>query len=313
MDKVAVIVVTYRSESWIRQCLDSVFEQEHVGSVYVVDNASDDQTIHIVQSEYPQVHVISNVDNVGFAAANNQALKLIAEDYALLLNPDAFLEQESLTSLLATFDEGVGMVGPRIIRDKQIEASICEPPSAWASWLFLLSGMRNFETGGFSGKPVPGYPWNEGAQGAHIRGSCMMVSKAAIADVGLLDERFFLYFEETEWCLRLFQKGWKIKIQPKAIAHHIGRASMKTASSLPSLEFMRGAILFWSTQYNGLTVFILRMTLFFMAAVKRFLLFALMRDADKRAWLGDVMKLAMNPYTLPIIYPKAKRPSYWDK
>jgi len=313
MSEIAVVVVTYRSEPWIRQCLDSVFEQAHVSSVYVVDNASDDQTTHVLQSEYPQVHLISNADNIGFAAANNQALKLITEDYILLLNPDAFLEKDCVANMLTSFDKGVGMVGPRIIRDKQVEASICEPPSAWASWLFLLSGMRNFNTGGLSGKPSPGYPWNEGAQGAHIRGSCLMVAREAMDSAGLLDERFFLYFEETEWCLRVYRKGWKIKLQPKAVAHHIGRASMTTATSLPSLEFIRGAVIFLPTQYNALIVFTLRTTLYFMAGVKRLFLFALMRDAEKRAWLGDVMKLAINPFQLPIIYPKAKRPAYWDK
>ncbi len=313
-DAVAAVVVTYRSAAWIERCLDTLLIQPEVTSVWVVDNASDDHTVDLVRSRYPHVQVISNRCNIGFAAANNQALEKISEPYVLLLNPDAFLEPESVGAMLEVFraDEHMAVVGPRIIRNGMIEASLSMAPTASASWLFLLSGMRNYSTGGFSGKPVAGFPWEDGAQGEHLRGSCMLVKKTAIEDAGPLDERFFLYFEETEWCLRMRRSGWNIAITPKAIAHHEGRASVKTQSSLPSLEFMRSAILFWRIHYSPLIATGLRATLWLMSAIKYILLTCSGSAADRRGWLKKVMGLALTPYRLPIEYDAARRPGLWD-
>ena len=311
---VAVVIVTYRSGKWIKTCLDSVITQGMVSSIWVVDNASDDDTVAIVRDNYPDVHVIANDDNKGFAAANNQALSVIEEKFILLLNPDAFLEACAVKYMVQGFEGNhVGIVAPRIIRDEMIEESICGRPSAWASCLFMFTGMRNFKMGGFSGKPISGYPWDDGVKGEHVRGSCLMVAKGAVEDAGLLDEVFFLYFEETEWCLRLRNHGWAIKLVPNAIAHHAGRASVKTESALPSLEFIRGAIIFWQIYYSRWIAFILRMVLFSMAAAKFLVLRVLCRGQAKQGWLKDVMKLALNPFKLPIIYPKATRPAQWDK
>jgi len=310
----AAVVVTYRSSIWIERCLESLRQQPGLALTWVVDNASDDDTVELIRNRYPDVRLIANMDNVGFAAANNMALREIEEPFVLMINPDAALEANALATMANAMmeDDRLAMVGPRIMRGGKIENSLSLAPTPMQSLLFLLTGMRSYNTGGFSGRASPGYPWNDGAEGDHLRGSCMLVRRAAIDDSGLLDERFFLYFEETEWCLRLRESGWKIAIAPHAIAQHEGKASVSIGLSLPSLEYMRSAVIFWQLRYGRTFSLMLRSMLWLMAAVKRMLLLLGGGDRERREWLDKTMRLAVTPYSLPIEYPHARRPSFWD-
>lgn len=313
-ESVAAVVVTYRSEAWIAACLDSIRQQPEVSTIWVVDNASDDATVELVRDRYPDVRLICNDDNPGFAVANNQALRQIGEPYVLLLNPDAALEAGALAAMLVRMrgDPELAVVGPRIMRNGRIEDSLGLAATPMQSMRFLFSGMRDHESGGFSGVAVPGYPWNDGAEGDHVRGSCMLVRRTAIDDVGPLDENFFLYFEETEWCLRMRDRGWRIGIVPLAVARHAGKASIRTQTQLPSLEYMRSAILFWHKRFDSSACVMLRSTLWLMAAFKRLLLTLSGRGIERRAWLRKVMLLAADPYAMPIEYAGARRPSGWS-
>lgn len=315
VNEVSAIVVTFRSRLLIDQCLQSL-QEAGVQHIWVVDNASDDGTADYVQQNYPGIHLIRSEKNLGFAAGNNLALGQIQSEAVLLLNPDAWLTPNALNLMLSTLsaETNVGMVGPSIDRQGQTEPSLLQAPSAFASWLFLLSGMRAFGTGGFSGKEVEGFPWCSVTEGDHLRGSCMLVRLQAIRDVGLLDESFFLYFEETEWCMRFRQKGWRILIEPAALVHHVGKASVQTQESLPSLEYMRSGVLFWMKIYPWVIQWILRGTLWMMACMK-YVLLLLFRPAsvEQKGWLSNVVALAIHPYKLPIVYDRAKRPSSWPE
>jgi GT2 family glycosyltransferase len=316
MQDVAAIVVTFRSRDLIDQCLNSLISEGVAqANIWVVDNASDDHTADYVQQNYPHVHVISNDENVGFAAANNQALKQVNTDQVLLLNPDAWLAPKALVNMQEAMaqDERIGMVGPRVERDGIMEDSLSMRPHFFSTCLFILSGLRNMATGGFAGKPAAGYPWQDITDGDHIRGSCMLVRNQAILDVGLLDEDFFLYFEETEWCLRFRDKGWRIIIAPQALAYHLGKASVKTQDTLPSLELMRSAVIFFSKKYTYPQALILRVMLCCMASLKYLLLLPFPSSSPQREWLKHVACLALNPFKLAMVYPKARRPSGWDK
>jgi len=308
----AAVVVTFRSRPLIDRCLESL-QQAGVGEVWVVDNASDDGTADHVASSYPKVHLIRSEQNLGFAAANNLALRRIHSDAVLLLNPDAWLAPGALETMLQVLDSdtGIGVVGPRIERQGMSEPSLLAAPRAVCAWLFLLSGMRAFTTGGFAGRPVAGYPWQSLTDGDHVRGSCMLLRRQALEDAGLLDDAFFLYFEETEWCLRLRRHGWRVVIAPAALVHHVGKASVGTQESLPSLEFMRSAVIFWQKLYGRPVQIGLRITLMLMAVVKWLLLLPMPANGERRRWLLAVAGLAMHPYARPVVFDYARRPPVW--
>ncbi|MFQ5582323.1 MAG: glycosyltransferase family 2 protein [Mariprofundaceae bacterium] len=312
---VSAVIVTYRSRLHIGRCVHSLID-EGILEIWVVDNASDDDTASYVSEHFPEAHLIQNSENIGFAAANNQALQRIATPFVLLINPDAWLEKGSLRHMLTEIEQhdDVAVVGPRMIRDEQIEPSLLYAPRIRDVWFFLLSGMRAFGSGGFSGRMADGYPWDAGGEGNHVRGSCMLVRMQAVREAGFLDESFFLYFEETEWCLRMHRHGWRIMLNAHAIAHHIGKASVRTHGTLPSLEYMRSAILFWHKVYPAPAAWLLRTTLLLMAVTKWLILGVLDRkDTDRRRWLGDVVRLSMDPYRLPIVYSHARRPRSWPR
>jgi len=312
---VSAVIVTYRSRLHIERCFRSLIE-EGISDVWIIDNASDDETVSYISEHFSEAHLIRNNENVGFAAANNQALKQITASFVLLINPDAWLEKGALRHMLAEMNrhDDLAVAGPRIIRDKQFEPSLLYAPKAWDAWLFLLSGMRAFRTGGFSGRAAAGYPWDDGGEGDHVRGSCMLVRMQAVQEAGFPDESFFLYFEETEWCLRMRKHGWRIMLNSHAVAHHIGKASVLTHDSLPGIEYMRSAILFWHKMYPDPVAWLLRATLLFMASAKWVILGIFDRKrVDQRRWLGDVVRLGMDPYGLPIVYSQARRPRSWPE
>ncbi len=306
---VAAVVVTFRSRSLIDRCLQSL-RSAKVSEIWVVDNASDDGTAEYIEAEYPEVNLIRSEFNLGFAAGNNLALKNIAADSVLLLNPDAWLAPGALEEMLQVMesDSKIAVVGPSIDRQGEAEPSLLMEPGLIESWAFLFSGMRR---GSFSGRAVEGFPWRTVTDGDHVRGSCMLVRRNAIDEAGLLDESFFLYFEETEWCLRFRKHGWRVVIALEALAHHIGKASVKTQESLPSLEFMRSTIIFWKKSHAWPLQIGLRVTLAFMAGAKWLLLLPVANAADRRGWLLNVIGLVMNPFGLPIIYDRARRPASW--
>jgi len=231
------------------------------------------------------------------------------------LNPDAWLEPQAVWMMLEVLesDSKIAVVGPCIDRQGEREPSLLMAPKAFSAWLFLLSGMRAFTTGGFAGKSAKGFPWLTITYGDHVRGSCMLVRQHAIVDAGLLDESFFLYFEETEWCLRFRDKGWRVVLEPNALAHHIGKASVKTQESLPSLEFMRSAVLFWKKIYIWPVQLVLRATLFLMANLKWLLLLPISSAGNQRHWLRAVSGLAINPFKMSMVYDRARRPLSWPE
>jgi len=183
----------------------------------------------MVAAEFPAVRLIQS-ENVGFARANNQALRLARGEFALLLNPDAELAPGSLETMVAFARESweVGVVGPRLVfGDGQPQPSRRRFPtpatlfveSTVLQQLFPRAGLlRGFYVADIPDDTMQDVDW--------LVGACLLVRRAAIAQVGLLDERFFMYSEETDWCLRMRRAGWRVVYLPAArVTHHEARSS----------------------------------------------------------------------------------------
>src|SRR5262245_55045471 len=195
-----VLVVSWNTRELLRDCLRSLEPGDHPEwDVLVVDNASTDGSAALVRSEFPAVRLVENADNVGYARANNQGLRTSAAPYALLLNSDTRARPEAVRALVAYLEAHpeVGAVSPRLL---DADGS----PQAFA----------------FGADPTPGYLVRRGLARlvAHrplhdwgtartqsvdwVSGACLLVRRAAIEQAGLLDEGFFMYFEDNDWCLR---------------------------------------------------------------------------------------------------------------
>jgi N-acetylglucosaminyl-diphospho-decaprenol L-rhamnosyltransferase len=221
---VAVVVVTYDALPWIEQCLGSVAGEE----VVVVDNGSRDGTVGFVRERHPDVRVIE-AENRGLGASWNLGVRETRSRYVLLLNADAWLVDDALSRLVAFADtrERAAVVGPRLLNpDGTLQRSVRGFPTLWrlaTEYLFLrklaprTSALNAFYAGDFDHDEV--------RESEVVMGACMLVRRAAIDEVGPLDEDFFLFSEETDWCYRFRQAGWGVVFFPGAECVHVGGAA----------------------------------------------------------------------------------------
>jgi GT2 family glycosyltransferase len=231
---ITVVIVSYNTRDILRNCLDALYtnSREIDMEVIVVDNASHDGSPDMIRSEFPMVRLIVNSVNSGFAAANNQAYAVSSGRYIVLLNPDAYLRPSSLANGIAFMDSNpfCGLCGGKIISPEgRLEPSARRFPSALSklltisglSWRFSTSSLLNrHEFGGFAHDRPMDVDW--------VPGTFTIVRRKMLESIGFFDERFYLYYEETDLCLRAKKAGWKVFFIPDAEVMHIGGASSKT-------------------------------------------------------------------------------------
>jgi GT2 family glycosyltransferase len=241
-DDAAVVVVTYDALPWIEQCLQSV----RGAQVVVVDNGSRDGTVALVRERFPEVRVVES-ENRGLGAGWNIGIRETASRYVLVLNADAWLLGDALTRLVAFADEHprAAVVGPRLLNpDGTLQRSVRGFPTLWrlATEYFFLrklgphtSALNAFYAGGFDHDEV--------RDAEFVMGACMLVRREAIDAVGPLDEDFFLFSEETDWCYRFRQAGWEVLFFPGAECVHVGGAAhggrLYRENLLGHLRFLR--------------------------------------------------------------------------
>src|SRR5262249_44678894 len=195
--------------------------------VIVVDNASTDGSQSGLTSTYPALHVIQNATNVGFARAVNQGLRAAWGDFALVMNPDVVLLPASLSRLMEfmTTHGDAGIAGPQLLNpDGTVQGSARRDPSARTA-LFGRSAplTQLFPNNRVSRREQPALSVTDRApvDVDWLSGACLVVRRAAWEQVGLLDERFFLFWEDADWCLRFRQAGWRVCYVPSAAATHV--------------------------------------------------------------------------------------------
>ncbi len=230
MADVTVIVVTWNSSEFIERCLSSIHSSRGKIDcrVVVVDNRSEDETLKLVRSRYPAVEVIENRTNVGFAAANNQALRTIETRYAFLLNPDAELLEGSLPAMVefmeatpAAWAAGAALVNP----DESPQQYGVRFPTAWNILCESFFLDRLFPRSRLVARHKELYKDQTRPRAVDfVQGAALIVRADAVNAVGGLDEQFFMYFEESDWCFRMMQAGGKIYFVPQAHVRHHGGA-----------------------------------------------------------------------------------------
>lgn len=212
-----IIVLTYNGIDLTRACLQSLRGlRNQAYSILVVDNASSDATVAHVQEEFPEVAVLANESNLGFAAGNNRGLEYaLAQgyDYALLLNNDTEVSPDFLDVLVRRMEDDtqLGAVGPLIYY-------AAEPDRIWSA-----GGIVDSATGSTSMRAldvVDEGQYQGFVETDFITGCALLVRCALLQDVGLIDERFFMYYEETEWCARMRQAGWTLGVAQDAHIWH---------------------------------------------------------------------------------------------
>lgn len=226
----SVIVVNYNHGALLPACLDSVFStaKDLAPEVIVVDNGSRDGSVETIQRLFPPVRCLANGENLGFARAANQGLAQAHGEYLLLLNPDTELLPGALPGMVAFLAERpeAGAVGPRILNpDGTLQHSARSFPDYWTA----LSHRSSLLTRWFPRNPLTRRylltDWDHGSlrQVDWVSGACLMTRRAVMEAVGPLDEAYFLFVEDVDWCRRVWEAGWKVYYLPEArVIHHMG-------------------------------------------------------------------------------------------
>ena len=252
----SVVIVSWNAKAYLEECLQSLAEDVYDGpmEIVVVDNASSDGSADMVKRQFPAVTLIRNAANLGFSRANNIGIRRCTGDYIALVNSDIHVLKGCLSELVAFCESqaDVGVVGPKIIgRDGKRQVSHKGFPRLWNSLCralaldVLLPRMALFN----------GYlQWHEAPDGVtpvDILSGCFLVAKRrAIDQVGLLDERFFIYGEDMDWCKRFWHAGWQVVFVPFAEAIHYGGASSSNAPLRFSIEMQRADCQYWAKHHS---------------------------------------------------------------
>lgn len=254
--RVSILIVNWNTRELLRLCLASVHATigDIPHEILVVDNASTDGSAGWLCSDLPEIPLIANQENVGFARANNQALAQCHAPFALLLNSDAQLMEHSLARLLAVMqaEPRAAAVAPALLDSAgSFQAGPNDDLTLWNQVLLTL-GLSRFLRGGF----YPGY----GARAARgeyawVGGTCLLLRRAAWEQIGLLDPDYFMYTEEADWCWRARQAGWAIRYEPEAKVLHLGGGSSRQASAQMRAALYKSKLIFfqkhrprWETQ-----------------------------------------------------------------
>jgi len=249
----SIVVVSYNTCEALERCLESVREAREglQSELFVVDNASRDRSAAMVAERFPEAALIVNARNVGFGRANNQAIAMAGGRYVLLLNPDTLVHVDALRRLVdfAEAHPRAGAVGARLENaDGTFQHSAFRAPD-----------LRQAFFGFFDVVPIDSpsngrYRREQFAapfQAEHLLGACLLLRREALDQVGLLDPRFFMYFEETDLCARLRRASWQTLYTPDAQVRHIGAASTSAHRERMSVEFHRSQAYFYR-KHRGL-------------------------------------------------------------
>jgi N-acetylglucosaminyl-diphospho-decaprenol L-rhamnosyltransferase len=224
---VSVVVVSYNVRDHLARCLEAVVDRGH--EVVVVDNSSTDGTPDLVRERFPSVRLIELPENRGFGAGNNAGMEVATGDWYLLLNADAWPVGDAVERLAAFGDEraDAAVVGPRLLNsDGSLQRSVRGFPTLWrlaTEYLFLrklaprTQAFNAFYGARFDHESVREADW--------LYGACLLVRRRAAEEIGLFDEDFFLFSEETDWCYRFREAGWNVLFYPGAEVVHVGGAS----------------------------------------------------------------------------------------
>jgi len=303
--RVSIVIVNWKTPQLLAGCLDSILadSRQHEFEIWVVDNASGDHSVEMLQRSYGQVRVIANQSNVGFSRACNQVIPQTNGAYVLLLNPDTVVGKDGV-STLADYLEAhpdCGAVGPKVLNPDGSLQLACRRsfPSPAASFYRLTYLSKLFPRHPEFAKYNLTYSDPDVLLEVDaLSGSCMMVRKEVIDKIGLLDEDIFMFGEDIDWCWRVKEAGWKVVYLPQAVVHHYHGASSRLRRVGATINLHKGMEVFYrkhlAEKHWAVFNWLVYTTIWTRAAV--FIVF------------GLIQQFIQGPAKAPVHLPAAKQP-----
>jgi GT2 family glycosyltransferase len=256
---VSIIIINYNTIDLLRNCLNSICAETRKVDyeVFVVDNASSDGSVQMVENDFPDVILIKNHKNVGFAKANNQAMELCTGKYVLLLNSDTLILNNTISKMVTFMDQNphVGLACCKLLNpDGTLQINCRNLPR---NFYKILVAFRNFLIFFFKNKvssetldPLA-FMYRKSKEVNYIVGAFMMVRNDVINEVGKLDENFFIYGEDNDWCIRVQKSGWRLWYFSGAEIIHYGGESFAKCPSKQVIDWQFESEYYLLSKHNG--------------------------------------------------------------
>jgi GT2 family glycosyltransferase len=262
----SIILVCWNNKAYLDPCLKSLYETGMNNSfeVIVVDNGSTDGSQQMLAEKYQEVKIIQNIENVGLGKASNQGIEATSGRYVLLLNNDTIVNGQSFDAMVNFLDKNpkAGAVGGKIFNPDGTVQSCYNYFSTFQEEFLIATRLGELIRPGYpavmSGEKIKSVDW--------ISSACLMVSRSALDEVGLLDEGYFIYGDEADLQYRLKKAGWDIYYLPQATIIHYGGQSMDRWKRRKMVY--RGKMLFYKKNYGSLQEILLRLMLAFLSLAK---------------------------------------------
>jgi len=270
----AIVILNYNTRDLLRTCLESVYAAQGSFSVTlcVVDNASTDQSSQMVAGQFPQAGLIISHENSGYSAGNNQAMRQLGFDdpatdstrlprYVLLLNPDTVLPPDALAQMIAFMDERpqAGVAGPRVRRpDGSLDRACRRSFPTPAVSFYRMTGLSRLfpKSRLFNAYNLEYLPEDAVHPVDAVVGAYMQVRGETIAQIGLLDEAYFMYGEDLDWAKRAKDRGWEVWYNGQVAITHVKEAASKR-SRKARVAFYEAMWIFYRKHYRGQTPWLL--------------------------------------------------------
>ena len=244
----SIVIVNRNTRDLLADCLDSVFPRlgDLTAEVIVVDNASADGSADMVAQRFPRVRLIRNAENRGFAAANNQAFEIATGRHVLLLNNDTLVHGDVLPASVRYLDARpeVGAMGCRVENADGSTQFTCSRFPTFANLALQTLGLNRISRGPAALRRYQMLDWDRDDERdvEVISGCYLMVRREVLAEVGALDEAFFCYGEETDWCRRIAEAGWALRFAPVGRITHFGSGTTRSLNHRRDLMLTEGTV-----------------------------------------------------------------------
>ena len=265
MPDLSVIIVNWNTRKLLRQCLNSIKRWTHALTyeIVVVDNGSADGSPEMVTREFPRIHLIRNQNNVGFARANNQAISHTSGRSVLLLNSDTALQENSCKAMVDFMDAHppVGLAGARLVNPDGTHQESCDlfPRRPWQlARDKLLDAWKPANAATRTGQRAR-WQYTRNFAVEYVTGAALMIRRKTLEDIGGLDERFFMYAEDIDWCYRAAAAGWQVYYLGTVSLIHSNRGSSQASPELAARleKLRRDSLLQWYRKHYGYIAYLL--------------------------------------------------------
>ncbi|MBU1037176.1 glycosyltransferase family 2 protein, partial [Patescibacteria group bacterium] len=256
----SIIIVSWNVSEYLKRCLKSIYQAagENSQQVIVIDNNSSDKTKEMLEQEFPQVNLISNKKNLGFAKACNQGLAKAGGRYLLLLNPDTEIIDDALDEMVEFMNKNpeVGIAGCKLLNeDRTIQPSVRRFPSflVQLGMMFKLHHLVRFKS--YLAKDLN---YNQIQEVEQLMGAFMIIRRDVFKEIGYFDDKYHLWFEEVDYCLRARKHGFKVVYTPAAqIIHYGGQSFKQTHSFKKQFYFSLSRLHYLRKHHNFLTFIVI--------------------------------------------------------